>query len=117
VLFSSAQTGPHDFEFWFGVPQWSTGYKSPQQIHFTGSGTSTSYYEIDMPADPSFTPIAGSVVPGSSGIVDMTSFISQIETVPANAVLNRGLGIKIWGKMGAGPTMPMKQAITMVRCP
>lgn len=101
VLVSSAQTGPHNFEFWFGVPQWGTGYKSPQQIHFTGSGASTSFYEIDMPADPAFVPITGSVAPGASSIVNMTSLISQIETVPANAVLNRGLRIKIWGKMGA----------------
>ncbi|WP_118950777.1 PA14 domain-containing protein [Taibaiella helva] len=100
-FFTFAQTGPHDFEFWFGVPQWGTGYKSPQQIHFTGSGTDTSYYEIDMPAEASFAPIAGAVPPGSSGIVNMTSFISQIETVPADAVVNRGLRIRIWGKMGA----------------
>lgn len=100
VLLASAQTGPHDFEFWIGVPQWDPSYKTPQQIHFTGSGSSTSYYEIDMPANPAFTPIAGSVAPGASGVVNMTSLISQIETSPANTVLNRGLRIKIWGKMG-----------------
>lgn len=92
---------PSDFEFWFGVPEWSPSYYSPQKIHFTGAGTSSSCYVIDMPANAGFTPISGTVAAGGSQIVDMTSLMAQIITTPANTVLNRGLRIRIWGKMGA----------------
>jgi hypothetical protein len=93
--------GQHDFEFWFGVPQWTNGYNSPQRIHFTGAGATSSCYEIDMPADPTFVPITGTVTAGGSQIVDLTSFMAQIVVSPANSVVNKGLRIKIWGKMGA----------------
>lgn len=92
-------TTPEDFDFWFGVPVWATGYKTPQKIHLTGAGSSSNCYVIDMPADPTFAPISGTLASGVSQTIDMTSFISQIETAPANAVLNRGLRVRVWGEM------------------
>lgn len=100
-LAQCSPVGQDDFEFWFGVPVWAAPYHTPQKIHFTGAGATSSCYAIDMPADPTFTPITGTVTAGGSQIVDMTSFMGQIVTTPSNAVLNRGLRIRIWGKMGA----------------
>ncbi|WP_281321893.1 gliding motility-associated C-terminal domain-containing protein [Flavobacterium aestivum] len=95
---------PVDFEFWFGVPGWAPGYNSPQKIHFTGVGTGTNTYAIDMPANAAFnggTPLTGTVAAGGSAIVDMSSFIAAITVSPANSIVDRGLRIRIWGQMGA----------------
>lgn len=100
-LAQCSPVGQHDFEFWFGVPQWTNGYNSPQKIHFTGAGATSSCYAIDMPADSTFVPITGTVAAAGSEIVDMTSFMSQIVVSPANTIVNKGLRIRIWGKMGA----------------
>ncbi|MBB6240512.1 putative repeat protein (TIGR01451 family), partial [Pedobacter sp. AK013] len=91
-----------DFEYWYGVPRWSIGYNSPQKLHFTGvSATQYATYVIDMPADPSFTPIVGTVVGGGSKIIDMSSFVSAITVQPANTIVNRGLRVRVMGQMGA----------------
>lgn len=94
-------SGSSDFEFWFGVPVWGAPYNSPQTIHFTGADTVSSCYIIDMPADTGFIPIGGTVAAGGSAIVDLTSFMGQIITTPADTVLNRGLRVRIWGKASA----------------
>ncbi|MBO9583913.1 MAG: DUF11 domain-containing protein [Flavobacterium sp.] len=103
---ANAQTGNPDFEFWFGVPGWAPGYNSPQKIHFTGVGlpSATNYYTIDMPAaaaQPAGWPLSGSVAGGGSAIVDLSSVINSITVAPANSVENKGIRIRIWGKMGA----------------
>ena len=91
-----------DFEFWYGVPAWAPGFDSPQKIHFTGvSATEYAAYSIDMPANPGFTPITGMVAPKGSQIVDLTTLINNITVKPANTVVNRGLRIRISGRMGA----------------
>ncbi|MFB3388013.1 immunoglobulin domain-containing protein, partial [Flavobacterium sp. LAR06] len=92
----------YDFEFWFGVPSWNTTYFMPQKLHFTGvSDTQSAAYVIDMPADPSFTPITGFIAPTTAKIIDMSSLINSITVKPANTIQNKGLRIRVNGQMGA----------------
>ncbi|SMD18546.1 immunoglobulin domain-containing protein, partial [Pedobacter nyackensis] len=92
----------YDFEFWFGVPSWNTTYFTPQKLHLTGvSDTQSAAYVIDMPADPSFTPITGFVAPNTAKIIDMSSLINSIAVKPANTIQNKGLRIRVNGQMGA----------------
>jgi gliding motility-associated-like protein/uncharacterized repeat protein (TIGR01451 family) len=92
----------YDFEFWYGVPEWSSSGTSPQKIHLTGvSDSEYAQYRIDMPADLSFVPITGMISPLSSSIIDITSLITAVTVTPANQILNKGIRIQVLGKMGA----------------
>ncbi|WP_099718389.1 IgGFc-binding protein [Flavobacterium sp. 2] len=94
--------GTFDFEYWYGVPRWDPLFRTPQTLHFSGiSSTDYATYVIDMPADPGFAPIAGTLYPGGARTVDLIPFINAITVEPANTILNRGLRIRVKGKLGA----------------
>lgn len=85
---SHAQT---DTVFWFAAPDL-------QQLHgdrpiFLRISTSKQLANvtISIPANPTFAPINISVNPNSSGAVDLTNFITQIENGTPNTVMQKGI--------------------------
>ncbi len=84
----AAQT---DDRFWFAIPEVTEDHNDrPIQIRFNTFEQPADII-ISMPANPSFQPIPISVPASSQSVFDLTPFIDQLETRPANSVLNTGL--------------------------
>ncbi len=99
ILFFQKNFAQSDTTFWFAAPQvsfnnaYNSGLDRPIVLHIT-NGNSTSTITISMPSNPSFIPITQSLTPNSNTTIDLTAWINQIETTPANQVLNTGILIK-----------------------
>jgi uncharacterized protein (TIGR02145 family) len=104
MLFSSTTLySQSDYEFWFAAPPVTHQFVFPSPILYqnlnhpirlyftTAEGPAT--VTISQPADPSFTPIVVMVNNPTTTGVDLTSFIDNVETKPADSVLNWGLHI------------------------
>ncbi len=89
----SAQT---DREFWFVAPYINDegrDFDKPIDLRITTMSTPATVV-ISMPADPSFIPITQNIGANSTASIDLTAWISQLQSTPANSVLNKGLLIK-----------------------
>ncbi len=100
-LFSQSDT-----TFWFAAPEVTfdggsiSGLDRPIELHIT-SGTSVSTVTISMPAYPGFIPITQTLPANSNSLINLTPWIDQIETKPANQILNSGILIKSTNKITA----------------
>lgn len=105
VLFEKVN-GQSDTTFWFVAPEVAfigtpnTGLDRPILLHFS-SGINPSIITISLPAYPAFVPITQALAANSSVAVDLTTWIDQIETKPANQILNSGILIKSTNKITA----------------
>jgi uncharacterized protein (TIGR02145 family) len=103
LLSSTTLYSQSDYEFWFAAPPVTHQFVPPSPILYqnlnqpirlyftTAEGPAT--VTISQPANPSFTPIVVIVNNPIATGVDLTSFIDNVETKPANSVLNWGLHI------------------------
>ena len=99
-VFGFSQTG---YEFWFAPPEVTheftkfspytgTDLDRPIKLIFSTSD-SVAHVTVTQPANPLFLPITATVLKDSLKQVDLTPFIDEIETRPADTVLNTGLKI------------------------
>ncbi|MGF2411356.1 MAG: gliding motility-associated C-terminal domain-containing protein [Ferruginibacter sp.] len=106
TFFCNSLFGQSDTTFWFAAPEVAfigtpnTGLDRPILLHFT-SGINPSIITISLPAYPAFVPITQTLAANSSVAVDLTTWIDQIETKPANQILNSGILIKSTNKITA----------------
>jgi uncharacterized protein (TIGR02145 family) len=103
LLFNTTVYSQSDYEFWFAAPPVTHQFVSPGPVLYqnlnhpirlyftTAEGPAT--VTISQPANPSFTPIVVTVNNPTATGVDLTSFIDNVETKPADSVLNWGLHI------------------------
>jgi len=89
--FLSAQT---DTEFWFAAPEVSESHGDNPILLRMSAQSQGSNVLISIPANPSFAPIGLTIPANSSQTVDLTPFKFQLENIPANTVLNKGLLIQ-----------------------
>jgi uncharacterized protein (TIGR02145 family) len=92
-----------DYEFWFTVPPVTHQFVPPSPILYQNLNHPIRLYfttaegpaivTISQPANPSFTPIVVIVNNPTAMGVDLTNFIDNVETKPADSVLNWGLHI------------------------
>ncbi|HNY02852.1 MAG TPA: hypothetical protein PKG48_09710, partial [Bacteroidales bacterium] len=111
MLVPSWLMGQTDREFWFAAPEVSYEYTVPSPLAGTGRDRpvnlristfeTSSQVIVDQPANPAFTPIALTVIPGSTTLINLTPFIDLLENKPADAILNRGLRIRASGPVNA----------------
>jgi len=91
---SKAQTGT---EFWFAPPEVTSGHGSNGGLPILlrlASGDAAATITISQPANGSFTPIIINLPANSSTTEDLSAFENDLETRPANTVLNTGLLIE-----------------------
>lgn len=91
--FAAAQI---DKEFWFAAPHVYDAvrdFNKPITLRIT-TLTAAATVVISIPADPSFTPISRNIGANSTVSIDLTSWVAQLENIPANTTLNKGLLIK-----------------------
>ena len=87
-----------DTSFWFVAPevcQWNNPYNFDRPIKLVVSSmeNTATTITITQPANSSFAPIQQTVPPLGNVSVDLTNFITSIETSPVNTVLNTGLHV------------------------
>ncbi len=84
-----------DTLFWFAAPevaQSNMEFDRPIYI-WVSSSDSPSQVTISQPANSSFTPIVVYLAAHSTQFVDLTLWIDQIETKPANQILDYGIKV------------------------
>ncbi len=92
-----------DTEFWFGAPDLTMG--TPSEIASNSRRDSSIFLvfttfdqptqiQIIQPANLSFAPIVITIPANSTDEVNLGAWLSQIETKPANTVVNTGLLIR-----------------------
>lgn len=82
-----------DTLFWFAAPDYSNGLgESPVFLNVT-SYDNPATVQISIPANIGFTPINVVLTANSFQSIDLTSFISQIESPSSNTINNNGLKI------------------------
>ncbi len=103
LLSSTTLFSQSDYEFWFAAPPVTHQFVAPSPILYqnlnhpirlnftTAEGPAT--VTISQPANPSFTPIVVTVNNPIASSIELTSFIDNVETKPADSVLNWGLHI------------------------
>lgn len=90
-----------DTSFWFVAPDISAGLgQSPIKMYFTTYGNSSTVY-LRQPANGSFTPITKTIAANSVDSIDLTSFITSVESTPTNSVLSRGIYISASSNISA----------------
>ncbi len=93
-LYSILLFSQKDSIFWFAAPSLSnidySNYDRPSFFKFS-SFTQPAQITISMPSNTSFTPIIINLNANSHQSVDMTNYIEQIESKPANLILNKGI--------------------------
>lgn len=86
--------GQTDTEFWFVAPE-ATAQHGDQPIYLRVAGTGTSgNVTISQPADPTFPVITQGVTATGVTSINLTPYLSKIETKPGNLVLSTGLFIQ-----------------------
>lgn len=82
-----------DTSFWFVAPDVSSGLgESPVKMYFTTYNSSSTVY-LRQPANSTFTPVSKTISANSVDSVDLTPFLSAIESTPSNSILPRGIYI------------------------
>ena len=87
-----------DTSFWFVAPevcQWNnpTNFDRPIKLVISSMQNTPTTITVTQPANSSFAPIQEMVPPLGNVSVDLTNFITSIETSPVNTVLNTGLHV------------------------
>ena len=104
LLFSIQHVyGQFDTLFWFAAPEISISenfFDRPIYLWLTSS-TQSSQVTISQPANSSFTPIVVNLSANSTQFINLTPWIEQIETKPANQILNYGLKISATNPVNA----------------
>lgn len=85
-----------DTSFWFVAPevcQWNNpnNFDRPIKLVISSFQNTPVTVTVTQPANSGFAPIQATVPAMGNVSVDLTSFITSIETSPANTVLNTGL--------------------------
>ncbi|HKL04135.1 MAG TPA: gliding motility-associated C-terminal domain-containing protein [Cryomorphaceae bacterium] len=91
--------GQIDNEFWFGAPELTEGTASESRRDSTiylvfSSFDNPTEIRILQPANLSFEPIVLNLAPNTTDRVNLGTFLSLIETKPANQILSTGLLIR-----------------------
>lgn len=82
-----------DTSFWFVAPDISASLgESPIKMYFTTYSTSSTV-KLRQPANGSFVPITKTISANSVDSIDLTAFVSSIESTPSNSVNTRGVYI------------------------
>ena len=87
-----------DTSFWFVAPEVSQhnnpyNFDRPIKLVISSMQNTPTTITISQPANNNFAPIQQTVPALGNVSVDLTNFISSIETSPANTVLNTGLHV------------------------
>ena len=87
-----------DTSFWFVAPEVSqhnnpNNFDRPIKLVISSMQSTPTTVTITQPANNSFAPIQQTVPTLGNVSVDLTNFISSIETSPTNTVLNTGLHV------------------------
>ena len=94
--FAQAAFAQTSTEFWFAPPEVTAGHGSnggePIFLRIA-TGVDPATVTIDQPANGSFTPIVLNIAANTSVTEDLSAFIEDLETKPANTVLNTGLRV------------------------
>lgn len=90
-LFVQAQTGK---TFWFVAPDISSGHADQPIALRLSAYDDSAYVKVSQPANAAFAPIFVGVPADQSLSIDLTTWITDIESAPANTVLNNGLLIE-----------------------
>lgn len=97
-LYTKAQT---DTAFWFGAPAITAGHANkPIVIRFSAYDLPADII-VNMPANPSFQPIKFSLAAFSANTLDLTNFLSIIESKPENTTLQNGIKITATNNISA----------------
>jgi gliding motility-associated-like protein len=90
-----------DTVFWFSAPEISTSLgDSPINLRFLTYGAPATV-TVSQPANGSFVPITLNLTANSTGNIDLSSFLSVVESPAANSVENSGLKITATAKISA----------------
>lgn len=95
-LFSQVVKSQTDTLFWFAAPEVSAHnqqFDRPILLRISTLNSGASVI-IDMPANPSFSPIGFTIAANSTQTTDLTSFINSIENSPSTSIQNKGLRIR-----------------------
>jgi gliding motility-associated-like protein len=95
VLFAQSFIGisQQDTLFWFAAPDVSSA-EGEMPIHLNlSSYVSSATVTIDQPANLGFTPIVVNLAANSNSVVDLTPFITDVESSGADIVDNSGIRI------------------------
>lgn len=91
ITISNAQT---DTEFWFAAPEVTYAHSGDTPILFRiATGGQPATVTIDQPANLAFTPIVVTIPANSTISQDLSAYVSTIENLPPDQVLNYGLHI------------------------
>lgn len=93
---SKAGWSKTDTLFWFATPhvqQIGAFSNLPYLFHFENEHNDTVRVSLDLPANPTFTPMQLNLLPRSRGSMDMSLFLAAIAGPAANVVSNRGVRI------------------------
>ncbi len=92
-VFTSSAFAQIDTLFWFAAPEVSSGSgDSPTQLNLL-TYTEAATVTISQPANLGFTPIVVNIAASSSQTVNLTPFLSSIESPSGNTINNNGLKI------------------------
>ncbi len=100
---NSALFAQFDTLFWFAAPevaQADRNFDRPIYI-WLSSSNAPSQVTITQPANSSFAPIVVNLAANSTQFVNLTPWIDQIETKPANQVLNYGIKVSATNPVNA----------------
>ena len=95
IISNSALFAQFDTLFWFAAPevaQADRNFDRPIYI-WLSSSNAPSQVTITQPANSSFAPIVVNLAANTTQYVNLTTWIEQIETKPANQVLNYGIKV------------------------
>ena len=95
ILFVGVGFSQTDKEFWFVAPEVSSTHADkPIFLRMSTTGL-TSTVTVSQPANPAFTPIVVTIPPNTTTSVDLTTWLTQIESgAPlSDTVENKGLHI------------------------
>ncbi|MBY0482844.1 MAG: gliding motility-associated C-terminal domain-containing protein [Chitinophagaceae bacterium] len=97
-LISKAQT---DTAFWFGAPAITAAHANkPIVIRFSAYAAAANV-TVSMPANPSFQPISFSLNAYAAYTLDLSSYISIIESKPENTILQNGIKVSATNNISA----------------
>lgn len=100
ILFlPTAIFGQIDTEFWFAPPDLTEGTgnepRRDSTVYFVVSSLNApAQVRINQPANPGFEPVILDLAPNSTESVNLGLRLSQLETKPANEILNTGVLIR-----------------------
>ncbi len=103
MISNSALFAQFDTLFWFAAPevaQADRNFDRPIYIWLSSSNT-PSQVTITQPANSSFAPIVVNLAANTTQYVNLTPWIDQIETKPANQVLNYGIKVSATNPINA----------------